>query len=78
MAANNNRKGAGMRIKMEVGYSECEVAEMVRTAHMARFGAAPDGMEWEVNYTYSGRFDVTAVEDVVEECDGKEKEAASE
>jgi hypothetical protein len=60
-----------MRIKMEVGYSECEVAEMVRTAHVARFGNAPKGMKWHVEYSYSGRFEVTAV-------DATETESASE
>jgi hypothetical protein len=71
MAANNNRKGAGMKIKMEVTYNENDTADIVMAAHVSRFGNAPEGMKWRVEYSYSGRFEVTAV-------DAKETEADSE
>jgi hypothetical protein len=49
-------------MKIDVTYNVAEVEAMVMAAHVARFGAAPEGMEWRVQSSYSGRFDVTAVE----------------
>jgi hypothetical protein len=60
-----------MNISIEVKYDKDEVAAMVIAAHMAMFGIAPEGMKWSVEASYSGRFEVTAV-------DAKETEAASE
>jgi hypothetical protein len=60
-----------MKISIEVRYSGEEVEAIVMAAHVARFGAPPEGMAWNVNSTYSGRVEVTAVEI-------KETEAASE
>jgi hypothetical protein len=71
MAANTNRKGAGMKISMEVKYDQTDVAEIVMAAHVARFGDAPEGTKWSVSHTYSGKFEVTAV-------DANETEADSE
>jgi hypothetical protein len=59
-----------MNITIEVTYSKAEVAAMVLAAHVARFGNAPDGMKWDVEYSYRG-YEVKAV-------DANETEAASE
>jgi hypothetical protein len=59
-----------MNITIEVTYSKDEVAAMVLSAHVGRFGAAPHGMKWDVEYSYRG-YEVRAV-------DAKETETASE
>jgi hypothetical protein len=69
MGQITNRKGA--RMKIEVTYNGAEVEAMVMAAHVARFGAAPEGKKWRIKYSYSGQFEVTAV-------DANETEAASE
>jgi len=60
-----------MKIRIEVTYTADETAAIVMAAHMARFGQAPEGMKWCVEYSYSGRFEITAV-------DANETEADSE
>jgi hypothetical protein len=71
MGQIKNRKGAGMKISIEVKYDKDEVAAMVLTAHLSNFGIAPEGMKWSVEASYSGRFEVKAV-------DVNETEGASE
>ena len=60
-----------MKIKMEVTYNAEETAAIVLAAHVARFGQAPDGMKWWVEYSYSGRFEVTAVDENETEADSE-------
>jgi hypothetical protein len=67
----NEESGAGMRIRMEVKYSSAEVTAMVMAAHVATFGNPPDGMKWSAEFTYSGQFEVTAVDENETEADSE-------
>ena len=60
-----------MKIKMEVTYNKNETEDIVRAAHMARFGNAPEGMKWHIEYSYSGKYEVTAVDDNETEADSE-------
>ena len=45
-------------MKIDVRYNEEETKAIMTAAHVARFGFAPDGCEWEVEVTYCGRCEV--------------------
>jgi hypothetical protein len=57
-----------MKITIEATYDKDEVSAMVLTAHVARFGNAPEGMMWVVDSTYTYRgYEVKAVDAIKDE-----------